>query len=377
MWSNRLFVALVATAAEPADLSFQCSRRSLRLRCKRSLTATAADERLRYRPTIRKCGGRRSRLSGKALGSTTNRSLGSALVFLGLSSKMMRLIQLMAPVPALVVGTLVMRHEGIGTAQLGLNLVVGGVALLVCALWKPRREEPSRNPLPLAALGLVLLAATFLHAGLMGVHRWVQVGPLALYAGAISLPMVINAAGELLTESSRRAMSSVLLITTTAGILAAQPDAAQASGLAAAFVLLILALPGLMRDRAVVLGSVLVIGLVAVSGCVLIRWRRAPCRRNPSHGSDRREAVVRGGDIVPRTTSSTVLYRECWTERANGPRTWRLHRWMRSGRPNPQLSFPSARIRGGAHHRIFRRPPHCSSAILRRKSRGMRKGWVY
>ena len=199
------------------------------------------------------------------LGSTTNRSLGSALVFLGLSSKMMRLIQLMAPVPALVVGALVMRHEGIGTAQWGLNLVVGGVALLVCALWKPRREEPSRNPLPLAALGLVLLAATFLHAGFMGVHRWVQLGPLALYAGAISLPMVINAAGELLTESSRRAMSFVLLITTTAGILAAQPDAAQASGLAAAFVLLILAFPGLMRDRAVVLGSVLVIGLVAVS----------------------------------------------------------------------------------------------------------------
>jgi hypothetical protein len=146
----------------------------------------------------------------QALRSTTNWSLGSALVFLGLTSKMMRLIQLMAPGPALVVGALVMRHEGIGTAQCGLNLVVGGVALLVCALWKPGREEPSRNPLPLAALGLVLLAATFLHAGLMGVHRWVQLGPLALYAGAITLPMVINAAGELLSGSSSRAMSGVL-----------------------------------------------------------------------------------------------------------------------------------------------------------------------
>jgi hypothetical protein len=77
--------------------------------------------------------------------------------------------------------------------------------------------------------------------------------------------MVIKAAGELLSGSSRRALSSVLLITATAGILAAQPDAAQASGLAAAFVLLIIAFPGLVRDRAVVLGSVLVIGLVAVS----------------------------------------------------------------------------------------------------------------
>ncbi|HYC51592.1 MAG TPA: hypothetical protein VEB19_10835 [Gemmatimonadaceae bacterium] len=98
----------------------------------------------------------------------------------------------------------------------------------------------------------------------MGVHRWVPLGPLSLYAGAIALPMVIIAAGELL-GGSKRAISGVLLVTATAGILVAQPDAAQASGLAAAFVVLILAVPGLMRDRAVALGSALVIGLAVVS----------------------------------------------------------------------------------------------------------------
>jgi hypothetical protein len=139
--------------------------------------------------------------------------------------------------------------------------------------------------------------------------------------------MVINAAGELLTESSRRAMSSVLLITTTAGILAAQPDAAQASGLAAAFVLLILALPGLMRDRAVVLGSVLVIGLVAVSW-----FRPDPLAPVPHVEGILLMARTAGsvsscGDIVPGTTSSTVLYRvlDRTTARAS------VYRWMRSG----------------------------------------------
>ena len=176
-----------------------------------------------------------------------------------------RLIQLAAPIPALVVGALVMRHEGIATAQWGLNLLVGGVTLLVCALWPSRPGNPVRHPLRLSALGLAFLAATFVHAGLMGVHRWIQLGPLAMYAGAIALPMVLVAAGELLRGSPRHVNWGVLLITATAGVLAAQPDAAQASGLAAGVAFWVLAFPGLIRERAATLGFVLLIGLVGVS----------------------------------------------------------------------------------------------------------------
>ena len=52
----------------------------------------------------------------------------------------------------------------------------------------------------LSALGLLL--ATFIDAGLEGVHRWVQVGPLRVHAGVVCLPTLLLALDATLRSAS-------------------------------------------------------------------------------------------------------------------------------------------------------------------------------
>ena len=180
---------------------------------------------------------------------------------MSLEATLRTLIQLAAPVPALIVGALVMRQHGIGLALWGTNLVVGAAALLVLAALGARSSDDQRgaSPIVFVLIGLGALAATFLDAGVMGVHRWVQLGPISIYAGAVALPMLIIAAGKLRLRSMDGTRWEMVLFVVTAAILVAQPDAAQASGLAVAAVMLTLAAPGSRRDTWI--GSLLVIAL--------------------------------------------------------------------------------------------------------------------
>lgn len=158
-----------------------------------------------------------------------------------------------------------MRHEGIARSAWSLNLIAGAVMLFACALVRPRRREPSgeRFPIALGVMGIAILGATFVDAGIDGVHRWIHVGPLALYGGPIALPLVIIAAGALLLNVGKFARLGVLLTATTAALLLFQPDAAQASGLAFASIMLATLSP--KRDPMLGAGTALVIVLAAWS----------------------------------------------------------------------------------------------------------------
>ena len=129
-----------------------------------------------------------------------------------------------------------MRHHGVAPRLWGLNLAAGVVALLIAAALhaRPRADHGPRHPILLVLLGLGLLALTFVDDGISGVHRWVPLGPITLYAGAVALPMLIIA-----MNGHWRAIIAIA----SAVILVAQPDAAQASALATAVIVLTLHRP--------------------------------------------------------------------------------------------------------------------------------------
>lgn len=149
---------------------------------------------------------------------------------------------LVTPFPALIVGALIMRQHDVPSSRWGLNLIGGIISAAICALFLARsRPAMSKTAAVISAcLALGALATTFAMAGSMGVHRWIQVGPLNVHAGAICLPVLIVALGVLDAFGGKLRWAPLFLAISVAMLLLLQPDAAQATAFAgAAFTLLI------------------------------------------------------------------------------------------------------------------------------------------
>lgn len=147
-----------------------------------------------------------------------------------------RLWCLATPFPALIVGALVMRQHDVPSSRWGLNLIGGVLSAAICAVFLARsRTAMSKNAANISAcLAAGALAATFAMAGSMGVHRWIQVGPLTVHAGAVCLPPFIVALGVLDAFGGKLRWRPMLLALAVAMLLLLQPDAAQATAFAAA-----------------------------------------------------------------------------------------------------------------------------------------------
>ncbi|MBM7113775.1 hypothetical protein I3V78_09480 [Archangium primigenium] len=100
-------------------------------------------------------------------------------------------------------------------------------ALLAALLARHASGRGAWLLLPLAVFGV---GATFLDSGLSGVHRWVGLGPVRLHAAALLLPGALVA----WTDLAARRHPLGLAVLGLAGLLALQPDAAQAVALAGA-----------------------------------------------------------------------------------------------------------------------------------------------
>jgi len=147
-----------------------------------------------------------------------------------------RLWFLAAPVPALIVGALIMCQHDVPSSRWGLNLIGGVLSAAICALFLARSRTPmSKTAATISAcLAAGALAATFAMAGSMGVHRWIEVGPLNIHAGAVCLPLFIVALGVLDAFGGKLRWAPMLLAMAVATLLLLQPDAAQATAFAAA-----------------------------------------------------------------------------------------------------------------------------------------------
>ncbi|MCA9739091.1 MAG: hypothetical protein KC645_15805 [Gemmatimonadetes bacterium] len=152
----------------------------------------------------------------------------------------------LAPVPALALGGVVMHAEGLPATLQVTNLAaaavgMGLVALAAVALFPAhgaRRGPPLREPASgsprrggwRVLMGLILLAVPLTAPGIEGVHRWLPLGPVHLHAGALVLP-------PLLVALYRAPwIPAVATAVATLGMLALQPDAAQAGAFCGAWV---------------------------------------------------------------------------------------------------------------------------------------------
>lgn len=168
---------------------------------------------------------------------------------------------LLAPVPAVALGALVMAGAGLPVATWLANVVAMLLGLLIAgAAWTRRGAGTDARVPPgwVIAFGLALLGATLLSPGTAGVHRWVTLGPLRLHAGALLLPPLLD-----FLWGARWAVSVVAAFTTLL-VLLLQPDAAQACSFCAGWI----ALASARRGRGA--QGVMLVSL-ALAGASLIR----------------------------------------------------------------------------------------------------------
>lgn len=153
---------------------------------------------------------------------------------------------LLASVPALALGVLVMRASDVPAAVWGQNVAAWVAGALLClGVRRTRASLPSSAWADLAALlTFGALVATLLAPGVDEVHRWVRLGPVRLHTAALLLPLLIVALERL--ARVRGWWIASLVAVGMALALFLQPDAAQATAFAGASGVLLL--PGVGRS---------------------------------------------------------------------------------------------------------------------------------
>jgi cell division protein FtsW (lipid II flippase) len=178
---------------------------------------------------------------------------------------------LLAPLPALVVGVIVMRRHDVSPLLWGQQLGAGLLLMFFCvggivALHRAPRSTPRALAI-VAIAALLLLTATLLTPGVEGVRRWVSIGPLQLNAAFVTLPILLIVFGGIVrgdvASSTTWLVRSAVLI--AAAVLVLQPDGSQATAFAVALAVLLL-------QRTTAIHDWLVAAIVVISA--IISWSR-------------------------------------------------------------------------------------------------------
>lgn len=170
-----------------------------------------------------------------------------------------------APIPAIVLGASAAIAHGVALRAFASNAAavvvgIGSVLLLERASRECREALANVVPWLVVAAGAAALAGP----GLAGVHRWVWVGPILLNVSEALTPWILLAFAS--SKSSTRERGALALVAMQAVHLA-QPDAAQATAVAAAAVPLVVGTSGV---RAWVAGAT----VVALAGMAALAWTR-------------------------------------------------------------------------------------------------------
>jgi cell division protein FtsW (lipid II flippase) len=162
-----------------------------------------------------------------------------------------------ASLAAVAAGCVAMAQSGVAPSSWSRSLVAwvvgGGLAALLTRYAEPRRASTGAVVLAIAAL-----TATLFSAGVGGVHRWLDVGPLHINAAALFLPALIVALAAIRIAS----VGAVVVTVSTAAVLLAQPDASQLTSFAFAACILVLrsAVGSRWKALAVVIAVAFVLG---------------------------------------------------------------------------------------------------------------------
>ncbi len=178
---------------------------------------------------------------------------------------------LLAPIPALVVGVLVMRRSGVNPAIWGQQLAAGLTLIIICIGLRIVTRTASRSwPWAWAIVGsagLLLLISTLFHPGVDGVRRWVSLGPLQLHAAFVAIPVLIIVISGIARRDLVRGATWIVpcAVATAAGVLVLQPDASQATAFAVAVALVVLQRRPAYRSDWVAVGIVIGCAMLALS----------------------------------------------------------------------------------------------------------------
>lgn len=144
-------------------------------------------------------------------------------------------LHLLAPIPAIVVGLAIAASQGVRWTAYAPNLVAVLLGMgTVLAARRCRLEALEAWAPTLAAVGI---ATTLLHPGVDGVTRWLQLGGLQLHASAALAPWLLLGLGAPAASARKRALVAALAVQLVHWL---QPDAAQASALAAGSIAILL-----------------------------------------------------------------------------------------------------------------------------------------
>jgi hypothetical protein len=151
----------------------------------------------------------------------------------------MHLALLAAPIPA-IAGSILLMHSAKVSALLMLQqMVIAVICVALVLLTRFKKPSPFSTRLQLWILAIVAFAviAPVLFATQQGPQRWIAIGPLRLYVAPVVLPLGLLC---LTAFPNPQGIIRTLWVLVVALILAAQPDAAQATAfsIAALFALL-------------------------------------------------------------------------------------------------------------------------------------------
>ena len=138
---------------------------------------------------------------------------------------------LLAPVPALSIGIVIASELGGGPGRLGFMAACGATGSVVVVAAARTRPRPNAIAWA-AALALAVVASTLLYPGRDGVRRWVDIGPFSLNASLLFTPVILVATWRLAQRG--RTAAGLGMLGAIQLVHLAQPDAAQATGVAAA-----------------------------------------------------------------------------------------------------------------------------------------------
>lgn len=135
----------------------------------------------------------------------------------------------LAPLPAIAVGATVAAHHGVGVTAFLPNLlaVVIGVMLFLVL----HRAGLNRAAPVVIGLSVVGVLGTLFATPLEGVTRWLGLGPLRLHASSALMPYLFCGFASPHPNLRRVSLAAVVVVQ---GVHVLQPDAGQATVLAAA-----------------------------------------------------------------------------------------------------------------------------------------------
>ena len=161
---------------------------------------------------------------------------------------------------AVATGCLAVALDGASTMVWSLNLAAWGVGVVVAlAVSRFASSIFARIMLVAAPVGLL---ASLANPGRMGVHRWLDLGPVNANAAALLLPAFVVAMASVVRDA--RWIWLAYAVCTVVLIL--QPDASQATALAAAILIIVVRLPVARVAR---IGAA-----VLVSSGAVVAWLR-------------------------------------------------------------------------------------------------------